>query len=151
KNPQALRETATFVESACNAFLSGLMPASGTLNQLQSLLGHEYRAWLARVAQEVLYWTALQPGEPGFTQLPKGDYDPADCYQNHIAKDEHLCEALYPVGAYTFLKTHHFLNIINGRLNLGGYSTTMPLVTLMNGLTKICAALLERLNHPGRP
>ena len=156
KNPQALKETAAFVESVCNQFLSGLMPSSGTLNHLQSLLGredHEYQSWLGRVAQEVLYWTALQPGEPGFDQLPEGEegeYDPADCYQNHIANDEHLCEALYPVGAYTFLKPHDFLNTINGRLNLGGHSATCPLISLMNGLTRMCTDLLKQLNHSGR-
>ncbi|USE38438.1 DUF4116 domain-containing protein [Endozoicomonas sp. SCSIO W0465] len=122
KNPQALKETASFVESACNQFLSGLMPMPDTRNQLQSLLGreeHEYQAWLNRVAQEVLYWTALQPGEPGFDQLAKGEYDPTDCYLNHIGNDKHLCETLYPVDAYTLLVQRDFFNI-NNQLNLGG-------------------------------
>ena len=72
QNPEAIRETALFVESACNGFLSGLMP----FGHLQSLLGrdhHEYQTWLERVAREILYWTALQQGEPGFDQLPGGN------------------------------------------------------------------------------
>ncbi|WP_422472943.1 hypothetical protein [Endozoicomonas sp. ALB032] len=76
KNPQALKETATFIESACNQFLSGLLPGPATLNHLQSLLGREdqeYREWLGRVAQVVLYWTALQPCESGFDQLTGGN------------------------------------------------------------------------------
>ncbi|WP_257297299.1 DUF4116 domain-containing protein [Endozoicomonas sp. YOMI1] len=151
KNPLALRETATFVESACNGFLSGLMPSSGTLNHLQSLLDredHEYQAWLGRVAQEVLYWTALQPGEPGFEQLPEGEYNPADCYLNHITNDKHLCDTLYPIGAYTKLSEKEFFNC-DGRLNLGSQSHTFPLISLMNGLTKMCTGILEQLNHSG--
>uniref|UniRef100_UPI0021483AF8 hypothetical protein n=1 Tax=Endozoicomonas sp. ONNA2 TaxID=2828741 RepID=UPI0021483AF8 len=149
KNPQALRETATFVESACNEFLSGLMPASGTLNHLQSLLGredHEYQAWLARVAQEILYWTALQPCEPGFEQLPEGEYNPADCYLNHVTNDKHLCDTLYPVGAYTALSQKTFFNC-DGQLNLGSHSQSLPLLSLLNGLNKMCSGLFEKLNR----
>ncbi|WP_257294539.1 DUF4116 domain-containing protein [Endozoicomonas sp. YOMI1] len=148
KNPQAIRETAIFVESACNRFLSGLM--SSPPGHLQSLLGrddYEYQTWLDRVAQEILYWTALQQGEPGFDLLPKGKYDPADCYLNHI-NDEHLSEALYPVGAYTNISRKDFFNV-NGQLNLGANNNTFPLISLMNGLTRMCTGILDRLNQSG--
>ena len=152
KNPQALKETAAFVESACNQFLSGLMPSAATSGSLRSLLGrddNEYQTWLHRVAQEILYWTALQQDQPGFAQLPRGEYDPADCYLNHMKKNKHLCETLYPVDAYTRGRRTEFFDI-NDRLILGASYSTFPLMTLMNGLTIVCTGLLKQLNHSDR-
>ncbi|WP_257280952.1 DUF4116 domain-containing protein [Endozoicomonas sp. ISHI1] len=152
KNPKALKETATFIESACNQFLSGLMPLPATLNHLQSLLGREdqeYREWLGRVAQEVLYWTALQPCESGFDQLTGSEYDQADCYLNHVKNNKRLSETLYPYGAGKRLSEKNFLNM-NDQLNLGAYNSTFPLISLMNGLTRMCTGVLEQLNHSGR-
>ncbi|WOG28352.1 DUF4116 domain-containing protein [Endozoicomonas sp. 8E] len=152
KNPQALKETATFIESACNQFLTGLMPLPATLNHLQSLLGREdqeYREWLGRVAQEVLYWTALQPCESGFDQLTGGEYDPADCYLNHVKNNKRLSETLYSYGAGKLLSEKNFLNI-DDQLNLGAYNSTFPLISLMNGLTRMCTGVLEQLNRSGR-
>uniref|UniRef100_UPI002148859D hypothetical protein n=1 Tax=Endozoicomonas sp. ONNA2 TaxID=2828741 RepID=UPI002148859D len=146
KNPQALKETAAFVELACNHFLSGLMPTTATPNSLRFLLGrddNEYQAWLDRVAQEILYWTALQQDAPGLDE-----YDPTtDCYLNHM-KDQHLSEALYPDDAYTRSRTANFFDI-NGQIILGAYYSTLPLITLKNGLTKMCTEILKQLNHSG--
>ncbi|MGI2026122.1 DUF4116 domain-containing protein [Endozoicomonas acroporae] len=151
KNPQALNETAAFVELACNQFLLGLMPAADTPINLRFLLGRdddEYQALLVRVAQEILYWTALQPDAPGFAQLPLGEYDPTDCYMNHI-NDQHLSKALYPDDAYTCARRANFYDIY-GRLIFGADYSTFPLISLMNGLTKMCTDILKQLNHSGR-
>ncbi|WP_422462608.1 DUF4116 domain-containing protein [Endozoicomonas sp. ALB115] len=151
KNPQALNETAAFVESACNQFLLGLMPTAAAPISLRFLLGrddNEYQAWLVRVAQEILYWTALQPDAPGFAQLPLDEYDPTDCYMNHINDQQHLSKALYPYDAYACTRHANFYDIY-GQLIFGADFSTFPLISLMNGLTKMCTDILKQLNHSG--
>ena len=55
----------------------------------------DYQQWRQRAAQELVYWTALQPGEDGYEHHKQGLFDHTECYLNHVQKGK-LCTTLYP-------------------------------------------------------
>lgn len=144
RNSQCLKETVVFVESACNQLLRGLMIPEGSDNPLKQLLGRddaEYQQWLDRAALEIVYWTALQPGEKGVGSGGVAD----DCYLNHIQQG-FLSDTLYPRENYAGVGQASFFND-QGKLNLGAHNSSFPLVSLMNGLTRMCTQILGVKSH----
>ncbi len=148
QNPEAVAETASFIECACNKLLAGFNASNASEEQTSTLLqatlrcsDAEYQQWLHRAAQEVVYWTALQPGEEQYEQLPQSRFDHAQCYLNHATGQRKLSPELYPEAEATQKKEVDFYNI-NGRLNLGVNNGTFPFISLMNGLTRMVTGVL---------
>ena len=151
RNPDAMKDTMGFIQNTTEELLKGLFDkkSDSTLN-LQAVLGtpdDHYQKWLERSAQEILYWTALQPDEEGFAELKVngGDYDPDDCYSRHIDDTQRFCPELYPtMPEQHWLKyPEHFINI-NNKLNLGAASRCFPLVSLMKGYTLLCDRVFSK-------
>ncbi len=152
KNPAVIADVSAFLENSAQQFLLGFfettpLAASRQLN-LQSWLGINdlhYQKWLTRTAEEILYWTALQPNEEGFDRLEKnaGDFDPNDCYGNHINETKAFSPTLYSLLQ---VNTSHypddFLNA-DGKQNLGANNRAFPLCSLLKGYTLACARLLS--------
>ena len=148
QNPEAVAETASFIECACNKLLAGFNASNASEEQTSTLLqatlrcsDAEYQQWLHRAAQEVVYWTALQPGEEQYDQLQQSRFDHVQCYLNHFSNQRKLSLELYPEATHKNKKDAHFYNI-NGRLNLGINNGTFPFISLMNGLTRMVTGVL---------
>ncbi|WP_252176711.1 hypothetical protein [Endozoicomonas sp. 4G] len=142
QNPQALKETETFIEQLLNEYLSGLFAAEKErqpTSRLQSFMKFDdtqYRAWLTRSAQEILYWTALQPYEAtehcAFTPN-------SECYSEHLKNMGHLDKGLYPKPLHSLEVQKKFprdFTKTGEHLHLGAFSAVFPLVTLTKLITR---------------
>ena len=75
RNPEAIKATMDFIQNSAEQLLKGLFdqgdhPATDLQSVLKISTDH-YQNWLRRSAREILYWTALQPGEQGFIALAR--------------------------------------------------------------------------------
>ncbi|WP_257266309.1 hypothetical protein [Endozoicomonas sp. ONNA2] len=153
QNPEAVAQTARFIESVCNEFLSGfntsissVNPPENYLKKMLQVTDADYQQWLQRAAQELVYWTGLQPGEEGYESFRQSLFNHNECYLNHIEQGK-LSTELYPEANKTKKTKACFYNI-NGRLNLGAHNSTFPLITLLNGLTRgVTAQLMRSATH----
>ena len=155
KNPEARRQTETFIEQTFLSFLKGLygdrMQSERDATFLYKRLALDkpaYEQWLSRTAVEILYWTAKQP-EPEDPDLPPFQdtselYSHKDGYALHLSRTGRLDPELYPDSNRQQGHTvypEHFHNG-NGHLNLGRHNGVFPLTTLMRGLTRLCTGIL---------
>ncbi|WP_422137413.1 hypothetical protein [Endozoicomonas sp. ALC020] len=140
----ALKETENFIEQLLNEYLSGLfakekeLQPKARLQEFMQLNDTKYRSWLTRTAQEILYWTALQPHEvKDPSAFPFSD----ECYSEHLKKNGHLDEMLYsklhPVDTQKKFPGDFYK--ANGQPNLGAVNGVFPLVSLTKGLTLLAA------------
>ena len=157
QNQQAVKETENFIEQLLNEYLSGFLAKEKELqpkSRLQEFMGLDdtkYSSWLTRSAQEILYWTALQPYEvtdPN-TLNPDREY-----YSEHLKKTGHLDKTLYPTTLYPSEAQKKFPSnfvLANGQVNLGADNAALPLVALTRGITRyVCNTLFSRrLIHRG--
>ena len=156
KNTAAIEQTKDFIASTLNQFLAGVATASTptTLKQrpeslLQAALAvndDDYQTWLTRAATEVVYWTARQSTEAPPVPVESGShYDYKDCYAEDYKKGR-LCQELFPEddriqGKRDFRSD--FYNC-NQKLNLGRNNCSFPLLSLCNGLTRMCASIFTQ-------
>ncbi|WOG26495.1 hypothetical protein [Endozoicomonas sp. 8E] len=141
QNQQAVEETENFIEQLLNEYLSGLLakekesPPRPRLQELMGLDDDTYRAWLKRIAREILYWTARQPREA----TDACAFDPSvECFSKHIKETGNLDSTLYPKGLSIFDRQKEFprdFHNVNDELNLGANNAVFPLVSLVRGLT----------------
>ncbi|WBA80846.1 hypothetical protein [Endozoicomonas sp. GU-1] len=134
QNPEAVTETARLIES--------VNPPENYLKKKLQITDAGYHQWLQRAAQELVYWTGLQPGEEGYESFRQSLFNHNECYLNHIEQGK-LSSKLYPEANKTEITKDRFYNI-NGRLNLGANNSTFPLISLMNALTRVVTAILMR-------
>ena len=154
-NATAVRDTMSFIETACRQFVIGMTGQSNSSDLLPALMQRthdDFQIWLKRAAQEMVYWTAAQPAyespdQPAFSATDS-QWDHSRCYAMHLRHTGQLCTTLYPSQARKATKKYpeDFHNR-GGHLNLGANNTTFPLISLMQGLTTLAAGLLA--GHPG--
>ncbi|WP_257280155.1 hypothetical protein [Endozoicomonas sp. ISHI1] len=141
QNPKTLKETENFIEQLLNEYLSGLfakeieVQPKPRLQKIMQLDDGKYRSWLTRTAQEILYWTALQPDE-----VPdRCAFTPSsECYSEHLKRTGHLDKILYPKPLHPLDAQKAFPRDFrndNDQLNLGADNGVFPLVSLAKGLT----------------
>lgn len=97
----------------------------------------KYRSWLTRTAQEILYWTALQPCE---VTDPCASPLSGECYSEHLKQKGCLDKTLYPKPLHPLEIQKKFPRDFcraNGQLNLGAINAVFPLVALARGLTRL--------------
>ncbi|WP_448216226.1 hypothetical protein [Endozoicomonas sp. 2B-B] len=141
QNLQAVKETENFIEQLLNEYLSGLfakekeLQPKSRLQKLMRLDDAKYRSWLTRTAQEILYWTALQPDEVtdpcAFT--PSGE-----CYSEHLKRSGRLDKTLYPKHLHPLDEHKKFprdFRLATGQSILGARRSVFPLISLVKGLT----------------
>ncbi|WP_257295754.1 hypothetical protein, partial [Endozoicomonas sp. YOMI1] len=75
-------------------------------------------------------------------RLPKVSTSSEVTDSGHIEQGK-LSPELYPEANKTEITKERFYNI-NSRLNLGANNSTFPLISLMNGLTRMVTAILMR-------
>ncbi|WP_252176592.1 hypothetical protein [Endozoicomonas sp. 4G] len=149
KNKQAVAETENFIERLLNEYLSGLFAKEKEVQpkpRLQKLMGlgdSKYRSWLARTAQEILYWTARQPYEvtDPCASIPSGE-----CYSKHLLLTGHLDDTLYPNPLHPMDAQKKFPRDFQrtpGRLHLGATKSGFPLTALTTGFTSIAHKVFE--------
>ncbi|WP_257275126.1 hypothetical protein, partial [Endozoicomonas sp. SESOKO4] len=94
-----------------------------------------YRSWLTRTAEEILYWTAMQPHEvKDNCTFTLSD----ECYSEHIKQSGNLDTTLYPKALRRFDIHKKFpkdFHNVNDQLNLGANNAVFPLISLVKGLT----------------
>ncbi len=143
QNQLAVKETENFIEQLLNEYLSGLFAKEKELqpkSRLQSFMGlddNKYHSWLTRTAQEILYWTALQPCE---VTDPDAFPPSVECYSEHLKQKGRLDTMLYPEPLHphptdTQKKFPRHFSQADGQLNLGASNAVFPLVALSKGLT----------------
>ncbi len=141
QNQQTVKETENFIEQLLNEYLSGLLAKEkewlpkSRLPEFMGVHPTTYRSWLTRTAEEILYWTAMQPHEA----TEHCTFTPSDeCYSEHIKRNGKLDTALYPklLGTFDIYKKFpkDFHNV-NDQLNLGANNAVFPLISLVKGLT----------------
>ncbi|WP_252176700.1 hypothetical protein [Endozoicomonas sp. 4G] len=152
QNPQAVEETKTFIEQLLNEYLSGLFAEEKEqqpTSRLQSFMKFDdtqYRAWLTRSAQEILYWTALQPYEATehCTFTPN-----SECYSEHLKDTGRLDKTLYPKPLHYLEEQKKFPRDFtrNGNhLHLGATNAMFPLVTLTKLITRFVSHVFVHRN-----
>ncbi|WP_257287782.1 hypothetical protein, partial [Endozoicomonas sp. SESOKO2] len=124
-----------------NEYLSGLFakekewPSRSRLPEFMGVDETTYRSWLTRTAEEILYWTAIQPHEA----TDHCTFTPSDeCYSEHIKQNGKLDTTLYPKDLETFDIHKKFpkdFHNVNDQLNLGANNAVFPLISLVKGLT----------------
>ncbi len=103
-----------------------------TLQEFTELDDTQYRSWLTRSAQEILYWTALQPYEVRDNRA----FDPGcEFYSEHLKQTGHLDKTLYPETLHLADEEKKFPRDFDqgdDQLNLRADNAVLPLV---RGLT----------------
>ncbi|WOG26500.1 hypothetical protein [Endozoicomonas sp. 8E] len=153
QNQQAVEETENFIEQLLNEYLSGLLAKEKEWlprSRLQEFMGLDdtaYRSWLKRTAEEILYWTAMQPCET----KDHSAFDPSvECFSKHIKDTGNLDTTLYPKGLRTFDTHKKFpkdFHNVNDQLNLGANNAVFPLVSLVKGLTLLAGNIFAFANQ----
>ncbi|WP_257253526.1 MULTISPECIES: hypothetical protein, partial [unclassified Endozoicomonas] len=124
-----------------NEYLSGLLAKEKECqpkSRLPEFMGVDsatYRSWLTRTAQEILYWTALQPCE---VSDRRASAPFAECFSEHIKLTGNLDNIMYPKPLHSLDVYKEFprdFYNVNGQLNLGANNAVFPLVSLVKGLT----------------
>ncbi len=138
---QTVKETEHFIEQLLNEYLSGLLAKEKECqpeSRLPEFMGVDsatYRSWLTRTAQEILYWTALQPCE---VSDRRASAPFAECFSEHIKLTGNLDNIMYPKPLHSLDVYKEFprdFYNVNGQLNLGANNAVFPLVSLVKGLT----------------
>ena len=150
-NPDAVKETAAFIQRACGQFVAGMYAEAERPDLLPALMqfnDFHFQNWLDRATREVVYWTAAQPkyatpDTPAFSP-EQSRWDHSRCYAIDLRNTGRLCPMLYPdqLSKSTLQYPEAFHNK-DKHLNLGINSTVFPLMSLCKGLTALNAGLLR--------
>ena len=156
KNPEARRQTETFIEQSMTSFLKGMygdrVQSDNDRDFLRERLELDeaaYTRWLSRSALEILYWTAKQPNpdQPDLPPFANSSplYSHEDGYALHLNRTGRLDPDLYPAQELHKDNAHVYPDSFHNdrkRLNLGRSNATFPLTTLMRGLVRLGTGIL---------
>ena len=138
-NQQAQYNLSSFITLLTDQFLLGLL---GENRQPQSqALGmsiKDHQIWLQRAVSEILYWTTNNSNTSNFATdyQKKTQFDPILYPQPPV----------YIGGVQNKRYPEEFINCL-GKSNLGVKNATFPLMSLIQGLTKLTSTIINTLSN----
>ncbi|WP_257265817.1 DUF4116 domain-containing protein [Endozoicomonas sp. ONNA2] len=138
-DPQAQANLSSFITLLTDQFLLGLLGEKRQLqNQALGMSTTDHQLWLQRAVNEILYWTTNNNNTCNFaTDYQKNNALDPVLYPLPPVKIDNIQNKRYPVD---------FINCL-GKPNLGAESATFPLMTLLQGWTKLTSTAIHTLAY----